>query len=62
MKKLLTLLFTFAVALSLAMPVFAQEAPATQEAPKTAKRTKKVKKTAKENKKKAEKAAPAPAQ
>lgn len=62
MKKLLTLLFTFAVAFSLAMPVFAQEAPATQEAPKTEKKTKKVKKTAKENKKKAEKAAPAPTQ
>jgi hypothetical protein len=48
MKKLLTLLFTFAVAFSLAMPVFAQEA-GTQETTKTtkAKKTKatKAKKT-----------------
>ncbi|MGA9056184.1 MAG: hypothetical protein WB763_06675 [Terriglobia bacterium] len=46
MKKLLVLLFTFAVAFSLAMPVFAQEAPATTEAPKTTeKKTKKTKAT-----------------
>jgi topoisomerase IA-like protein len=42
MKKFLTLLFTFAVAFSLVMPVFAQEAPATQETTKTEK-TKKTK-------------------
>jgi hypothetical protein len=41
MKKLLVLLFTFAVAFSLAMPVFAQEA-GTQETTKTEK-TKKSK-------------------
>ncbi len=48
MKKLLTLLFTFAIAFSLAMPVFAQDT-AGQEAPKAtkAKKTKatKTKKT-----------------
>jgi len=44
MKKLLALLFTFAVAFSLAMPVFAQEA-ATTAAPTTtkAKKTKATK-------------------
>ncbi len=46
MKKLLTLLFTFAVAFSLAMPVFATGAPAGQDTTKT-KKTKatKTKKT-----------------
>ena len=39
MKKLLTLLFTAALAFSLAMPVFAQ-GTGTQEAPKTEKKTK----------------------
>jgi len=38
MKKLLTLLFTAALAFSLAMPVFAQDT-GTQEAPKTEKKT-----------------------
>jgi hypothetical protein len=53
MKKLLALLFTFAVAFSLVMPVFAQEA-AAQETTKTEKtkktkaaKTKKTKKTEK---------------
>jgi hypothetical protein len=62
MKKLLTLLFALAVAFSLTMPVFAQEAPATQETTKTEK-TKKTKKTkaTKEKTKKTEKTtAPAP--
>ena len=51
MKKLLTLLFTFAIAFSLAMPVFAA-GPAGQETTKEAKtkktkatKTKKAKKT-----------------
>jgi len=48
MKKLLTLLFTAALAFSLAMPVFAQDT-GTQEAPKTEKKTK-VAKTAKTKK------------
>ena len=43
MKKLVTLLFTFAIAFSLAMPVFAQET-GTQETTKTTK-TKKTKAT-----------------
>jgi hypothetical protein len=60
MKKLLVMLFTFAVAFSLAMPVFAQDNPAPQEAPKTEKKEKK-KKAPKEKKKKGEKAAPAAA-
>ena len=42
MKKLLTLLFTFAIAFSLAMPVFAQDTGG--EAPKATK-TKKTKAT-----------------
>lgn len=56
MKKLLTLLFALAVAFSLTMPVFAQEAPAGQgtaagqEAPKVVKHKKK--KAPKEKKKK----------
>jgi len=51
MKKLLTLLFTFAVAFSLAMPVFAQEAGGgAQETTTKTKKTKaaKTKKTKKE--------------
>jgi mannitol-specific phosphotransferase system IIBC component len=44
MKKLLTLLFTFVVAFSLAMPVFAQETT-TQETTKAEKKTKKTKAT-----------------
>ncbi len=51
MKKLLTLLFTLAVAFSLTMPVFAQDT-GTQEAPKAEKAEKKKKKAPKEKKKK----------
>ena len=50
MKKLLTLLFTFAVAFSLAMPVFAQEAVGGTAAPKAEKKVKKQKKVKKEKK------------
>jgi len=51
MKKLLTLLFGFALVFSLAMPVIAQDA-GSQEAPKAEKKTKqkKEKKTKKEKK------------
>jgi len=42
MKKLFTLLFTAALAFSLAMPVFAQDT-GTQEAPKSEKKTKATK-------------------
>jgi hypothetical protein len=64
MKKLLTLLFALAVAFSLTMPVFAQEAPATTEAPKAEKKKTEKKKTTKKKteKKKEEKKAPAPTQ
>ncbi|MGE5327239.1 MAG: hypothetical protein ACM3NO_09395 [Deltaproteobacteria bacterium] len=51
MKKLATLLFTFALAFSLAMPVFAQEAGSTEAAPKAEKATKKEKKMKKASKK-----------
>lgn len=51
MKKLATLLFTFALAFSLAMPVFAQDAGTTEAAPKTEKAGKKSKKTKKASKK-----------
>jgi len=64
MKKLFTLLFTGALALSLAMPVFAQDT-GSQEAPKTAK-TKKEKtaktKAAKTKKTSSEKMQEAPKQ
>ena len=53
MKKLLTLLFGFALVFSLAMPVFAQDT-GTQEAPKAEKKTKE-KKAKKEKKTKKEK-------
>ena len=43
MKKLLVSLFTFALAFSLAMPVFAQEAGGTTETPKKEKKMKKEK-------------------
>ncbi len=64
MKKLLTLLFTFALAFSLAMPVFAQDT-GSQEAPKAEKmgkekKAKKAKKSKKE--KKSEKMDEAPKQ
>jgi hypothetical protein len=52
MKRLLTLLFTFAVAFSLAMPVFAQEATGQEAAPKVEKKVEKKKKAPKEKKKK----------
>ena len=52
MKKLLTLLFTSILVFSLAMPVFAQDAPAGQEAPKAEKKEKKMKKAKKEKKEK----------
>jgi len=54
MKKLATLLFTFALAFSLAMPVFAQDAGSTDAAPKAekaGKKEKKMKKSAKKEKK-----------
>jgi hypothetical protein len=51
MKKLATLLFTFALAFTLAMPVFAQEAGSTEAAPKAEKATKKEKKAKKASKK-----------
>jgi len=55
MKRLLTLLFTFAVAFSLAMPVFAQETTGQEAAPKVEKKVEKKKKAPKEKKKKAPK-------
>ena len=58
MKKLFTLLFMFAIAFSLAMPVFAQETPATTTPTTTkAKKTKATK--AKTTKAKKTTAAPA---
>jgi len=59
MKKLLTLLFTAALAFSLAAPVFAQDT-GTQEAPKKEKKTKatKEKKTKAHKEKKMEEAPP----
>jgi hypothetical protein len=54
MKKLATLLFTFALAFSLAMPVFAQDAGSSDAAPKAEKahkKEKKMKKSAKKSKK-----------
>lgn len=55
MKKLATLLFTFALAFSLAMPVFAQDAGSTDAAPKAEKAGKKEKKAAKKAAKKEKK-------
>lgn len=55
MKKLATLLFTFALAFSLAMPVFAQEAGSSEAAPKAEKATKKEKKMKKASTKKSKK-------
>jgi hypothetical protein len=54
MKKLFTLLFTAALAFSLAMPVLAQD---TTAAPKAEKKEKKAKKTKKEKKELKEKKA-----
>jgi hypothetical protein len=59
MKKLFALLVTFALAFSLAMPVFAQDTGAATPAPKAEKK-KKAKKAKKE--KKADKTAAAPTQ
>lgn len=55
MKKLLTLLFTSILVFSLAMPVFAQQAPYGGEAPKAEKKEKKAKKVKKAKKSKKEK-------
>ncbi len=55
MKKLLILLFTLAIAFSLTMPAFAQEAAGGQEAPKAEKAEKKEKKAKKAKKAKKEK-------
>ncbi len=55
MKKLATLLFTFALAFTLAMPVFAQEAGSTEAAPKAEKAGKKEKKATKKASKKEKK-------
>jgi ribosomal protein L12E/L44/L45/RPP1/RPP2 len=55
MKKLLTLLFALAVAFSLSMPVFAQEAAGQEAAPKAEKKEKKAKKAPKAKKAKKEK-------
>ncbi len=49
MKKLLSLLFSAVLVFTLAMPVFAQDAP-SQEAPKAEKKAKKEKKGKKEKK------------
>jgi hypothetical protein len=57
MRKLLSLLFTFVIAFSLAMPVFAQDT-GSQEAPKTEKKTKKTKATKTKKAKKTTSAAP----
>ena len=54
MKKLATLIFTFALAFSLAMPVFAQDSGTSDPAPKAEKahkKAKKMKKAAKKSKK-----------
>lgn len=52
MKKLLTLLFALAVAFSLSMPAFAQEAGGQEAAPKADKKEKKAKKAKKAKKEK----------
>lgn len=57
MKKLLVTLFTFALAFSLAMPAFSQEAGGTTETPKKEKKMKKEKPAKKEKKSKKEKKA-----
>jgi mannitol-specific phosphotransferase system IIBC component len=64
MKKLLTLLFALVVAFALTMPVFAQEAPASQETKTETKAEKKKKapKPKKEKKKKEEKKETPPTQ
>ena len=57
MKKLLTLLATLAVAFTLSMPAFAQEAPAGEAAPQSApaKKESKKKHSSKKKEKKASK-------
>lgn len=57
MKKLLTILFTLAIAFSLTMPVFAQDTGGQEAAPKAEKKQKKEKKMKKEKKSKKEKKA-----
>ncbi len=52
MKKLLTLLFAMAVAFSLCMPVYAQDAGSQEAAPKAEKKEKKMKKAKKSKKEK----------
>lgn len=52
MKKLFTLLFTALLAISLAAPVFAQDAGQDQPAPKSEKKEKKAKKAKKSKKSK----------
>ena len=57
MKKLMTLLFSFVLVFSLAMPVFAQDTTST-DAPKASKKEKKAKtKKSKKSKKSADKMA-----
>jgi len=55
MKRLFTMLLTFVLAYTLAMPVFAQEATGQATAPKAEKKVKKAKKVKKEKKEKKEK-------
>jgi hypothetical protein len=55
MKKLATLLFTFALAFTLAMPAFAQDTASGDAAPKADKASKKEKKAAKKASKKSKK-------
>jgi hypothetical protein len=57
LKKLLATVFTFALALSFALPVFAQEAGGTTETPKKEKKMKKEKKEKKSKKEKKDSAA-----
>ena len=58
MKKLFTLLFTAALAIGLAAPVFAQDSSASTDTAKPAKKEKKAK-THKEKKPKSDSSAPA---
>ncbi|HEY6270522.1 MAG TPA: hypothetical protein VIX19_00840 [Terriglobales bacterium] len=62
MKKLFTLLFAAALAISLAMPVFAQDAAQGSTDQSMSSTTKKEKKTKKQKKTKAPKDTSAPAQ
>jgi hypothetical protein len=60
MKKLLMMLFTFAVGFSLVMPVIAQESPTESKTEKTTKAKKKTTKVKKTTKTKAEKTTTTP--